>query len=187
MNRKLLSFLLVIPVVVFASDKILHMDIKNSSLGANTQIDEIHSDAIINDDEMVTEMKILIKDLKGREKAFRESKYISVWDQQVNDEQRTFLRNNVVKKLESKNICQLDLQKSFSRCPSGYDAVVITKDKVITSEGWMICRSGCDENPITKFRFDTKTGLVECKVSDKAGYLKLDDFCKLYKTAKASM
>lgn len=187
MNRKILAVFIVAPMVVFASDKILNIKHNTIYIQANQQIEEIHSNAIINDEEMVTEMKISIKDMKGREKAFSASNYVSLWSAYIKDDERKFIQANVIKKLEAKNICKIDLKHSFSRCPSGYDAVVISRDKVVTNEGWIICRSGCDQDPITKFRYDVKAGAVECKISDKAGYVSIDEYCKLYKTALASM
>jgi hypothetical protein len=188
MNRKVLAALLVFPVVVFASDKIFHISDKISSSSANSNLEEITSHtSFINDEEMVLEMKIAIKDKKGREKAFQESECINMWDEQVKPEERKLIKDDLIDKLQSKNICSIDVKRSFSRCPSGYDAVIITNDKVVTKEGWMLCRSGCDSEPIAKFRYDVKAGTIEAKVSDKAGYIGLDDFCKLYKTAKASM
>lgn len=189
MNRKILAVLLVCPVLFFATDKMIgiagkHSPVKNKFVKS----ENIHINSNLSNEEIVAEMKATIKDRQGREDAFSKTEYTGLWnDDKMKEEEIKFLRTNLVKKLETKNICTIDVEKSFSRCPSGYDAYVILKEGLVTNEGWMIARSGCDDNPIAMFRYDFKSSTVEAKVSDKVGYVPLDEFCKVYKTAKVGM
>ena len=188
MNHKILAVLFICPVAIFAADKMI--GIAGNSVRTNERTSptsEIHINSIVSNEELVTEMKASIKDRKGREKAFDQTEHEGLWSDKMNEVQRNFISMNVVKKLEKKNICTIDLERSFSRCPSGYDAVVIVKNNQITNEGWMTAQSGCSDEPIAMFRYDINAKTIEAKVSDKVGYVPLDEFFKIYKTASASI
>ncbi len=202
MNRKILAVLLFCPVVAFTADKMIGINdhkepaknkitvktyaITNSSdpSTSNNVLVEVNR---VNTEELVTEMKKTINDRESREAAFYASDYTGIWGDELTKEEAKFLKSHVIRKLENHNICSIDLKESFSRCPSGYNAYVILADGKPTNEGWMISNSGCDADPITMFRYDVAAGTVEAKVSDKAGYVSLDDFFKLYKSAKKSL
>ncbi len=188
MNRKVLAVLFLCPVAFFATNKMIGMAGTTSKTTEKTTQDTyVVNNNFVSSEEVISEMKESIKDRKGRQKAYRESKYVGLWSDKLNEVQTNFLKASVVKPLEKNNICTINLERSFSRCPSGYDAVVITKDNQLTNEGWLICRSGCDDNPITMFRFDVIAKTAEAKVSDRIGYISLDEYFKVYKTASADL
>lgn len=197
MNRKVLAALLVVPVLFFATEKVIGLTnntstvkekISNSSFSEekSTDLKIFHSN--LTNEELVNEMKSTILNRKGREKQFDASDYTGTWDEEkLGTNVRNLIRTKVVDKLTTLNICTINVQKSFSRCPSGYDAYVILKDGKVTNEGWMMASSGCDMEPIAMFRYDVNTSAVEGKISDVAGYVPLEEFCKIYKTAKKDL
>ena len=188
MNRKILAVLLVCPVLFFATDKMIGIAGKHAPVKDKfVKSEKIHINSNLTNQEIVAEMKATIMDRPGREDAFSKTDNTGLWNAVMKEEETNFIRTNLVKKLESKNICTIDIEHSFSRCPSGYDAYVILKDGKPTNEGWMIARSSCDDEPVAMFRYDFKAGTMEGKVSEKVGYVPFDEFCKIYKTAKSGM
>ncbi len=191
MNRKVLAALIICPVLFLATDKVIGITGTSTSLkeiivnnSDNNDLSTISHNNYTNE-ELLSEMKGSILNRKGREKEFSETECIGRWDEEaLGAELVKFLKNKVVHKLETENLCTINLQNSFSRCPSGYDAHVITKDTKITNQGWLMANSGCDGDAIAKFRYDVANNMIEAKISDKAGYVPLDDFCKIYKAAK---
>jgi hypothetical protein len=197
MNRKFFAAIMIVPVLFFATERVIGINEKklnekeavNPNAGVNKPLgtDNILSDNFTNE-ELMVEMKATILNRKGREKQFDASEYTSRWDEEkLGATTAKFISTHVVKKLEANNICGMDLQKSFSRCPSGYDAYVVLNNGTITNEGWLLANQGCDMEPIAMFRYDVSKSMVEGKISDKAGYLPIDDFCKLYKAAKKDL
>jgi hypothetical protein len=197
MNRKFLAAIMVVPVLFFATERVIGINEKKlheheavtPNAGVNKPLD---NEKIFNtnftNEELMVEMKATILNRKGREKEFDQTEYATQWDEEkLGAPTIKFLKTHVVKKLEVNNICVLDLQKSFSRCPSGYEAFVIVNNGTVTNEGWLLANSGCDREPIAMFRYDVSTSMVEGKISNKAGYLPMDDFCKLYKAAKKDL
>ena len=195
MNRKILAVLLVAPVLVFATDRVMTLSGKNTPTAVKEKISapvnenlELAHNSQFTSEEIISEMKASILDREGRQRTFEETDYTGTWDEEkVKGDLGKFVKARVVNQLERNNICSIDLKKSFSRCPSGYDAYIIVQDDHITNEGWMIARSGCDFDPIAKFRYDMPASKVEAKVSDKVGYLPLDEFFKVYKAAAKSL
>jgi hypothetical protein len=191
MNRKVLAALIICPVLFLATDKVIGITGTSTSLKEiivnNNNDNDLSSISNSNftNEELLSEMKASILNRKGREKEFSETEFTGRWDNEMlGTELVTFLNKKVVHTLETQNICTINLQNSFSRCPSGYDAYVITKDTKITNEGWLMANSGCDGDAIAKFRYDVANNTVEAKISDKAGFVPLDDFCKIYKAAQ---
>lgn len=191
MNRKVLAALIICPVLFLATDKVIGITGTSTSLKDiivnNSNENDLSSISHSNftNEELLSEMKGSILNRKGREKEFSESEFTGRWDKEtLGADLVKFLDNKVVHKLEMENLCTINLQNSFSRCPSGYDAYVITKDTKITNEGWLMANSGCDGDAIAKFRYDVANNTIEAKISDKAGYVPFDDFCKIYKAAK---
>lgn len=191
MNRKVLAALIICPVLFLATDKVIGITGTSTSLKdiivTHSGDDDLSSvsNANFTNEELLLEMKASILNRKGREKEFSETEFTGRWDKEkLGDELVTFLESKVVHKLETENLCTINLQNSFSRCPSGYDAYVITKDTKVTNEGWLMANSGCDGEAIARFRYDVANNTIEAKISDKAGFVPLDDFCKIYKAAK---
>ena len=191
MNRKVLAAIIICPVLFLATDKVIGITgnstnlkeiiVSNSDENALSSV----SNSQFTNEELLAEMKGSILNRKGREKEFSESEYTGRWDKEkLGDDLVKFLDKKVINTLETQNICTINLQNSFSRCPSGYDAYVITKDNRITNEGWLMANSGCDGDAIAKFRYDVANNIVEAKISNKTGFIPLEDFCKIYKAAK---
>lgn len=191
MNRKVLAAIIICPVLFLATDKVIGITGNSSNLKeiivSNSDENALSSvsNSQFTNEELLAEMKGSILNRKGREKEFSESEYTGRWDKEkLGDDLVKFLDKKVINTLETQNICTINLQNSFSRCPSGYDAYIITKDNRITNEGWLMANSGCDGDAIAKFRYDVANNIVEAKISNKTGFIPLEDFCKIYKAAK---
>jgi hypothetical protein len=206
MNRKVLAVLLLCPVLVFAADRMISYSGKQPNptvkekISSSTGVADLKKDNTpapddikikenpsteLSYDDLVAEMKASITNREDRETAYRETDYTGLWDEEkVNAELNKFLKNHVLTKLTRANVCRVDLQKSFSRCPSGYDVNVIVKDGKVTNEGWLIVENGCDYEPMARFRYDIATAKVDAQISAKAGYVALDDYLKIYKSAQ---
>jgi hypothetical protein len=105
-------------------------------------------------------------------------------DESVSDEVKEFIKAKVEEPLEAANPVSIDLERSFSRCPSGYHIVLLSKDEGgLSNQGWMVVDDGCWDRPIAKFRYDIQANTVEGYVGEKTGYLALNAFFKLYKVA----
>ena len=187
MNIKILAVLIACPVLFFAADKMLAINGNdNPTKEESSKSTEIKVNSKFNNEEIIAEMKLTIKDIEGREKAFSDANRVSIWSDEISDDREKFIRAKLIKKLETENICSIDLERSFSRCPSGYNAYVVMKDDKVTNEGWFTSSSGCDSEPIAMFRYDVAASTMEAKVSEKIGYVPFDEFCKIYRTAKKS-
>jgi hypothetical protein len=196
MNRKILAVLLICPVLVFAADKMMSTTGKKSNPTVKEKINSTAApgtqkkldDTELSSEELVSEMKTSITNREDRQKAFNESDHTGLSDdEKVTVQLSNFLKSNVINKLTRANVCKVDLQKSFSRCPSGYGVNVIVKDGKVTNEGWLIVEKGCDYEPMAKFRYDVPTNKIEAEISAKAGFVSLDDYLKLYRTAQKSL
>jgi hypothetical protein len=206
MNRKILAVLLLCPVLVFAADRMISYsgkkpnptvkekissstgvaNLKNGDSPATSNNTDIKKGPAteLGYDDLVAEMKISISNREDRDAAYHETEYTGLWDdEKVNTELNKFLTSHVLNKLSRANVCRVDLKKSFSRCPSGYDVNVIVKDGKVTNEGWLVVENGCDYEPIARFRYDVASAKVDAQISAKAGYVALDDFLKIYKSA----
>lgn len=206
MNRKILAVLLVCPVLVFAADRMISYSGKKpnptvkekiaSSTGVATLKKEVTPEPTnevtikekpkteLSYDDLVAEMKSSIDNREDRQNAYGETESTGLWDdEKINADLSKFLKTHVLNKLSKANVCRVDLQKSFSRCPSGYDVNVIVKDGKVTNEGWLIVENGCDYEPMARFRYDVASAKVDAQISAKAGYVALDDYLKIYKSA----
>lgn len=208
MNRKILAVLLFVPVVAFTADKMIGLESKKSpaegkisSKGESTNIPEakipvkeevkmMADDNMatveftkINSEELISEMKWSIEHREERQNEYYAAEITGVWADKLSKDEKKFIKSKVVRKLETTNVCKIDLKESFSRCPSGYEAYIIVENDKATNTGFLISNSGCDDDPIAKFRFDMTNDKVEARISPKAGYVALDDFLKIYKSA----
>lgn len=208
MNRKILAVLLFVPVVAFTADKMIGLESKKSpaegkisNKAGSTSMPEgklpvkeekkmmadenLNSVELtkVNSEELISEMKWSIDHREERQNEYYAADITGVWADKLTKEEKKFIKNKVVKKLESTNVCKIDLKESFSRCPSGYEAYVIVENDKVTNTGFLISNSGCDDDPIAKFRFDIANDKVEARISPKAGYVPLDDFLRIYRTA----
>ncbi len=189
MNRKILAVLLLFPVAVFAADRMISHPSKIVTPLVNNEVKVTNANSTeLNSEELAAELKASIKDREGRNNAYAASEITGLWDDDlVKQEVHYFLKTNVLGKLNKYNVNKLNLKESFSRCPSGYEVYVIKNDNKITNEGWMMSSSGCDYDPMAKFRFDINSKKVEVLVSEKAGYLDIDQYLKLYKSVSKDL
>lgn len=208
MNRKILAVLLFVPVVAFTADKMIGLksekspaegkisskaespNIPEAKLPVKEEKKTMADDNLnsveyskINSEELISEMKWSIDHREERQNEYYASEITGVWADKLTKEEKKFIKNKVIRKLESTNVCKIDLKESFSRCPSGYEAYVIVENDKATNTGFLISNSGCDDDPIAKFRFDLTNDKVEARISPKAGYVPLDDFLKIYRSA----
>jgi len=185
MNRKFLAVLLLSPVLVFAADKMIDLPAKKAFLNPKEEVKQKDNSnhVIINSEELATELKASIKDRDGRNRAYDATEITGLWDEDlVKPELHKFLKTHVLARLNKHNVHKLNLRESFSRCPSGYEVYVIKNNNKITNEGWMMSSSGCDYDPMAKFRYDVANEKVEVKVSERVGFIEIDEYLKLYKT-----
>jgi hypothetical protein len=103
----------------------------------------------------------------------------------VGEKLTNWLGKNVSAPVKAANPVKLRLGESFSRCPSGYHIVLVTKDEKLTDGGWIIADHGCNDQPIGKFQYDMLAGTVGVFVGENTGYVPLAKYLKLYKAANS--
>jgi len=193
MNRRILATLIVIPVAAFASAKIigsssnfLPSSVKSSLISTTDENVKVDGKVLTNE-ELIDEMKLSIQDREGRQAKYQDMNIKWLYEEGITDDRQKFIQAKLIKKVEAENICSIDLQKSFSRCPSGYEATLVADGTKLTNEGWLLASSGCDMEPVAMFRYDVAANTMEAKVSDRVGYVSINDFCKIYKAASKSL
>lgn len=104
-----------------------------------------------------------------------------VWlvDSRVSDAEQTWLEKHVSDVLDQANPIGMNLERSFSRCPSGYHIVLSADGEKVLPEGWLIADDGCWDRPVGKFKYDLAAGTVEALYGDQAVPLK--DYLRMLK------
>lgn len=213
MNQKIFAALLLIPVAVFATDRIVSSDgggkekqrtstTQQSSPEASTTADpttETKTIATLNQPEAkqavrldtreaVDEMKALLDSLESGSMPILEEmerEYIYASSDAVSSDTINWLMKNVLRPLKENNPMTIRLDRSFSRCPSGYHVEILSKEGRPTGDGLMVLDDGCWDRPIGIFRYDMISHNVEVQAGDRLGYLPLESYLKLLKSANA--
>lgn len=192
MNKKILLALLIIPIMAFTTNQAVKSfsktkKIKNHLFSSNHAItDAYENNTLLNssEDDIINEIKKSINNKEERNEAYKKSTITNLWDDKVSESTRGFIDKKVIAKVKKENICSLNLNNSmFSRCPSGYNARLISENNIITNTGWLCVNNGCRHEPIAIFKFDEKENTVEVKVNDTIGFISLNKYCELYKEA----
>lgn len=108
-----------------------------------------------------------------------------IWlgDERLDADTRAFLEEKVATPFEAANLFGINLEESFSRCPSGYHIVVVEgEDEQPTHEGYLVRDQGCWDRPVARFRYNVPAQEVAVLLSAKTS-IGLDEFLKLYKKA----
>lgn len=136
------------------------------------------------------ERRILLKEIKklktvyeeGGSEEYQEVNRLWSGNEQLSATTQKFLDKYVEQVLEEANPFGMNLERSFSRCPSGYNVVVIADENFEpTDEGFMIHNEGCWDRPIAKFRYDVAAKSVDVVLSE--GTVSLKRFLELFEEA----
>ena len=108
-----------------------------------------------------------------------------VWlsDSRVTEQEQTWLEKHVSQALDKANPIGMNLERSFSRCPSGYHIVLVSSSGTLMHEGWMIADDGCWDRPLGKFKYDIAAGTVQAMLGDQA--VALQDYLLMLKAVYA--
>lgn len=79
----------------------------------------------------------------------------------------------------------LNLERSFSRCGTGYNVYVPQEATEETNEAVMVYQSGCMDYVIAELRFDVAGSNIQAKISDEVGFVPINTFFKVLKEVKA--
>lgn len=123
-------------------------------------------------------------DQEGQEyQRYNDGQHLWLGDERLSAETVAFLEEKVVEPFKAANLFGIDLEKSFSRCPSGYHIVIVQgEDAQVTDEGYMIRDQGCWDRPVARFRYNVAAEEVAVLLSPTTS-IGLDEFLKLYKKA----
>lgn len=215
MNPKILAALLLIPVAVFATDRIVstshdgggkekQKSLTNQPAPTGNQVSaesateqQAVATAIVPETkhavrldtrEAVDAVKALLDSLENGSEPFLneyERAYVHASSDAASADTLNFLMKQVLRPLKDVNPMTIRLDRSFSRCPSGYHVEMLTKEGRPTSNGIMVVDDGCWDRPIGIFRYDMITHNVEVQAGEGLGYLPLDQYLKLLKAANA--
>lgn len=208
MNRKMFALLLLLPVAVFATDKLTSTadgggkekrkaapDAQAAAAGtgqaeaeapagpslvATLQEEPPRQAQRLDTRAAIQEVRAMLEDIEGQQ---YEGELIYPRQPEMGKERTAWLLANVKTPLEKANPVGIDIERAFSRCPSGYRVTVVAQDGRPTNEGWLIADRGCMDQAMGKFRYDMQAGTVEVKAGPTLGYLPLDQYLKLYKAA----
>jgi hypothetical protein len=134
----------------------------------------------------VAEVKAMMDSLEYNNESFYEEDHIYVQHtEELGEALSAWLKKAVYEPLRAANPYGIRLDRSFSRCPSGYRAVVVANEEgAPTNQGWLIADQGCHLRPMAKFRYDYKTRTVEALAGNTLGFIPLDEFLHLAKAAQ---
>jgi hypothetical protein len=136
--------------------------------------------------DALAEFKAMTEELENPESPYYSGKTYYIGEEIVPDDLADWLKKHVHEPLEKANPKGINLERSFSRCPSGYHVEIAGQDNVLTNEGWMVVDDGCWNRPVAKFRYDMAANKVEALAGETLGYIPLQDFFRLYaKVAKS--
>ncbi len=114
---------------------------------------------------------------------YNEINQIWLGDERLDADTREFLEEKVATPFEAANLFGINLEESFSRCPSGYHIVVVEgEDQQPTNEGYLVRDQGCWDRPVARFRYNVPAQAVAVILSAQTS-IDLDEFLKLYKKA----
>jgi|GEM_PF-7092299 len=182
MNRKRLLLLLLLPLLVLATDKVL------GSIGPR------------NAPEKGIEMATIFKtdggaelDEKSAQKVKRYMQILhkqgmdienAVWAYEVEEETQTFLNNRLMPVVNKVLSDSDDLDMLFSRCPSGYFYVLEKdKDDQLTNIGWLGENEGCSEVGVGSFAYDVEAKTVKMILPHNLGYMPVKQYLELFDLA----
>lgn len=221
MNPKMFALLLLIPVAVFATDKLTtapadgggkekrkteatqtaepeaattttEVTVTETPEAVAVQSGETKTEPAVKPKPVKTEtaatttIKAMIEEIRSPEGPYysNQDAHMYLYDTAIDESLGEWLKEEIKGGLEKANPLSIDLAESFSRCPSGYHVLLISKDNLPTQEGWMIADDGCWDRPIAKFRYDFAAKTIEADAGTTLGYLPLDEFFSLLKAAK---
>jgi hypothetical protein len=223
MNKKLLALLLILPVALFAADKVLGdnapgggkektrkktdtqqtqvtaapvAEAEPATTYATEQTNATTTVAPVDPETSAAERRTLLIaeisklkaafDQEGKEyERYNEARQTWLGDENISAETTDFLKKRVEAPFEAANLYGLDLEKSFSRCPSGYHITVMyanEEETEIGNEGYMVRDQGCWDRPVARFRFNVAKDEVAVILSENTT-IDLNEFLKLYKKA----
>lgn len=204
MNKKLLLTLFIVPIGFLAADKVLGLNTQGGEKEKMRKISSVATSqqgeapdfgygqvAVKDLDRMPKEERAKYADLIGRlkseegieamESEYHQGNFVYDTDDAGDDALFALLDEGVEEVLEEMNVFDIDLQRQFSRCSSGYRYVVIESDAVVSrGEGYMVRDEGCWDRPIAKFQYDVAAKDVYVRFTDELGALSIRDFLKLY-------
>lgn len=203
MNRKLFAALLLLPITIFATERIVSPNLEGGGKAkkqaktqsqaespnaaqaaqANAENDlNANTPAPTPFPEMVAALKIELADSKISEEIF--SKFEGSYDR-ISDISESAINKmrEIERRLTEADYFELEAKMAFSRCGSGYDVIILEKDENLFRSGYMVFHRGCENQRIGEIRFDENAENVSAKINDAIGFVSIDEFFKVLKAA----
>jgi hypothetical protein len=132
----------------------------------------------------IADLKASFDDQEGAEyQRYNDAAQIWLGDERLSADTREFLEKKALAPFKAANLFGINLEKSFSRCPSGYHITVVENEEgQVTDEGYLVRDQGCWDRPVARFRYNVAAEEVAVFVSPTVN-IGLDEFLKLYKKA----
>lgn len=227
MNRKLFALLLLIPIAIFATDRltatntpdggdkekktaqatekanpakaIVAQEASQGQSTADVAVKPTKTEAQQQASEKKTDPAIdksnatMVDEIKASLSTMTETYYedqsnnnvLWVGSDELGKDLSTWLENHVERPLRKANPMKVNLENSFSRCPSGYHILVLASEGGPSNEGWLIGADGCMDEPIGKFRYDVTANTVKVHIGTTDQLVGLSQYFQLYKSARA--
>lgn len=202
MNRKIFALLLILPVAVFAADRLTASNVNDGggkdkklsktattatatpveanpevALETPTQAQQTQTKTIANSSTsplkttvttavLTTDEKMALIDgaIEDLDIAYNEmnseDQLTYMYPDEMDQQLYKWLNNHIMTPMEKVNPMKINLERSFSRCTSGYRISLVTSDGKITNEGWLLGDQGCWQRPMGKFQYDVADGKV---------------------------
>lgn len=96
-----------------------------------------------------------------------------------------FVKSKVLAPVKRVNPMGIDLDRSYSRCPSGYHVLMVSREEKPTNEGWIVADQGCWDRKIGHFRYEIASKTVEVNIGKQSGFVSLDTYLRICKKALA--
>ncbi len=229
MNRKIFAFLLILPVAVFAADRLTASNVADgggkdkrtskttsitpSPTESNPSVPEVTQAQASEEPLIQTQTQngpisitstspadgshavlttaekkaMMVQSMEDMQIAYTEEqtndRLASFYQDNLDQELYKWLTNHVLSPLQKSNPMAINVERSFSRCPSGYSITLASVDDKVTNEGWLLGDEGCWDRPIGKFQYNVADGSVNVHLGTSNAMLPLQEYLTLFKAS----
>jgi hypothetical protein len=158
---------------------------KTTGTAAVTGVTTASKETGLTESESIEEVKAVAERLMDSESAYYSNyeNLKSLYEDDIDKNLRKWLIAATMDNAESINPMSMNLANSYSRCPTGYHVVLVTRDEKLTHEGYLVADRGCRDQAIAHFRYDYNAKTVLANAGKKLGYVALEDYLHLLKAA----
>lgn len=185
MNRKLFALLLFIPLVVFATDKVLGsigpaQGIDKHDISTPAEAADYSGKALDLDDEEEKAVRRYMEDL--HEQGMERGNALWPREEGVTEDVRKFLDKKLMPAVRKGLDFESGPGQLFSRCPSGYFYVLdVDENDKLTNTGMVGENQGCRETGVGSFTYDVKAKTVKMVLPGDLGMVSIAQYMKLFK------